>query len=134
MSFSKNLKELMIQRNMSQKELCGLTGLSAASVSQYLSGVTGTPKQTTLKKIADALETSIPFLIGMTNEPDVDVGDFPCKKMTVEEAAKRLGKSEQFVRVSLQRGKAPFGFAVQMASGKWCYHISPKRFAEYQGV
>lgn len=134
MSFSKNLKELMIQRNMSQKELCGLTGLSAASVSQYLSGVTGTPKQTTLKKIADALETSIPFLIGMTNEPDVDVGGFPCKKMTVEEAAKRLGKSEQFVRVSLQRGKAPFGFAVQMASGKWCYHISPKRFAEYQGV
>ena len=134
MSFSKNLKELMIQRNMSQKELCGLTGLSAASVSQYLSGVTGTPKQTTLKKIADALETSIPFLIGMTNESDVDVGGFPCKKMTVEEAAKRLGKSEQFVRVSLQRGKAPFGFAVQMASGKWCYHISPKRFAEYQGV
>ena len=133
-TFSKNLKALMIQRNMTQKDLCGLTGLSAASVSQYLSGVTGTPKQTTLKKIADALDTSIPFLIGMTNEPDVDVGGFPCKKMTVEEAAKRLGKSEQFVRVSLQRGKAPFGFAVQMASGKWCYHISPKRFAEYQGV
>ena len=123
MSFSKNLKELMIQRNMSQKELCGLTGLSAASVSQYLSVVTGTPKQTTLKKIADALDTSIPFLIGMTNEPDVDVGGFPCKKMTVEEAAKRLGKSEQFVRVSLQRGKAPFGFAVQMASGKFAAPI-----------
>ena len=134
MSFSKNLKELMIQRNMSQKELCGLTGLSAASVSQYLSVVTGTPKQTTLKKIADALDTSIPFLIGMTNEPDVDVGGFPCKKMTVEEAAKRLGKSEQFVRVSLQRGTAPFGFSTQMNSGKWCYHISPKKFAEYQGV
>ena len=134
MSFSKNLKDLMIQRNMSQKELCGLTGLSAASVSQYLSGVTGTPKQTTLKKIADALETSIDYLIGLTPEPDVDVGGFPCKKMTVEDAARRLGKSEQFIRVSLQRGKAPFGFAVQMVSGKWCYHISPKKFAEYQGI
>ena len=134
MSFSKNLKDLMIQRNMSQKELCGLTGLSAASVSQYLSGVTGTPKQTTLKKIADALDTSVAFLLDETKEPDITPEGLPCKKMTVEDAARRLGKSEQFIRVSLQRGKAPFGFAVQMASGKWCYHISPKKFAEYQGI
>ena len=132
--FAKNLKELMIQRNMSQKQLSGLTGLSAASISQYLSGKTGKPNEITLKKVADALETSVDFLIGNVKEPDIDESGFPCKKMTVEEAAKRLGKSEQFVRVSLQRGKAPFGFAVQMNSGKWCYHISPKRFAEYQGV
>ena len=134
MSFSKNLKALMIQRNMTQKELCALTGLSASGISQYLSGATGVPKDTTLKKIADALDTSVDYLIGMTPEPDVDVGGFPCKKMRVEDAAKRLGKSEQFIRVSLQRGTAPFGFAVQMASGKWCYHISPKKFAEYAGV
>ena len=133
MSFSKNLKALMIQRNMTQKELCALTGLSASGISQYLSGATGVPKDTTLKKIADALDTSVDYLIGMTPEPDVDVGGFPCKKMRVEDAAKRLGKSEQFIRVSLQRGTAPFGFAVQMASGKWCYHISPKKFAEYAG-
>lgn len=134
MSFSKNLKLLMDDAGMSQKDLCGLTGLSPASVSQYLSGATGTPKPATLKKIADALETSVAFLIGETNEPDITPDGKPCKKMTVEEAAKRLGKSEQFVRVALQRGKAPFGFAVQMNSGKWCYHISPKKFAEYQGV
>ena len=134
MSFSKNLKALMVQRNMTQKELCGLTGISASGISQYLSGATGVPKETTLRKLAEALDTSVDYLIGMTPEPDVDVGGFPCKKMRVEEAAKRLGKSEQFIRVSLQRGTAPFGFAVQMASGKWCYHISPKKFAEYAGV
>lgn len=133
-SFSKNLKALMIERNMTQKELCGLTGLSAASISQYLSGTTGTPKPTTVKKIADALETSVDYLLGDTAESDITPDGLPCRKMTVEEAAKRLGKSEQFIRVSLQRGKAPFGFAVQMGSGKWCYHISPKKFAEYQGV
>ena len=134
MSFSKNLKQIMYEQEMSQKDLCGLTGLSPASISQYLSGATGTPKPTTLKKIAEALETSVEYLIGETNEPDITPEGLPCKKMTVEEAAKRLGKSEQFVRVALQRGKAPFGFAVQMNSGKWCYHISPKKFAEYQGV
>lgn len=133
MSFSKNLKHIMFVRNMAQKDLCGLTGLSPASISQYLSGATGTPKPTTLKKIAEALETSVEYLIGETDEPDITPEGLPCKKMTVEEAAKRLGKSEQFVRVALQRGKAPFGFAVQMNSGKWCYHISPKKFAEYEG-
>ena len=110
-----------------------LTGLSAASISQYLSGVTGTPKDTTLKKIADALDTSVDFLKGETPEADIKPDGSPAKKMTVEDAAKRLGKSEQFIRVSLQRGTAPFGFAVQMASGKWCYHISPKKFYEYAG-
>lgn len=133
MSFSKNLKQIMYEQEMSQKDLCGLTGLSPASISQYLSGTTGTPKPTTLKKIAEALETSVEYLIGETDEPDITPEGLPCKKMTVEEAAKRLGKSEQFVRVALQRGKAPFGFAVQMNSGKWCYHISPKKFAEYEG-
>ena len=134
MSFSKNLKALMIQRNMSQKELCALTGLSASGISQYLSGATGVPKEATLRKLADALDTSVEFLMGETNEPDITPEGLPCKKMRVEDAAKRLGKSEQFIRVALQRGKAPFGFAVQMASGKWCYHISPKLFAEYAGV
>jgi len=132
-TFHKNLKELMIQRNMSQKELCRLTGLSPSSVSQYLSGVTDTPKIATIKKIADALDTSPEYLTGENDESEITPDGAPSKKLTVEKAAKLLGKSEQFIRVSLQRGTAPFGFAVQMSSGKWCYHISPKKFADYAG-
>ena len=134
MSFSENLKSLMIEQGMTQKQLSGLTGIGASSISQYLSGATSIPKAPALKKIANALNTSVAFLLGDVREPDITKEGLPCKKMTVEEAAKRLGKSEQFIRVSLQRGTAPFGFATQMNSGKWCYHISPKKFAEYQGV
>ncbi|HLS08793.1 MULTISPECIES: hypothetical protein [Lentibacillus] len=50
----------------------------------------------------------------------------------VSEAAKRLGKSEQFVRIGLQRDILPIGIAVQMSS-KWTYHISPKLLKEYLG-
>lgn len=133
MSFSRNLKALMTERNMTQKELCQRTGISPSGVSQYLSGSTGLPKDATLRKLAEALDTSVEFLTGTTEEPETDTDGSPCK-MGVGEAARRLGKSEQFVRVALQRGKAPFGFAVQMGSGKWCYHISPKKFAEYVGT
>ena len=51
----------------------------------------------------------------------------------VDQAAKMLGKSRQFVRVALQRGIAPFGFAVKLSGDKFSYHISPKKLAEYIG-
>jgi hypothetical protein len=50
----------------------------------------------------------------------------------VSEAAKRIGKSEQFVRIGLQQKILPIGVAVKMSS-KWTYHISPKLLAEYVG-
>lgn len=51
----------------------------------------------------------------------------------VSDAARILGKSEQFVRVGLQRNILPIGTAVQMSS-KWTYHISPKLLEEYTGI
>lgn len=50
----------------------------------------------------------------------------------VSEAARLLGKSEQFVRIGLQRDILPIGTAVKMSS-KWTYHISPKLLEEYTG-
>ena len=52
--------------------------------------------------------------------------------MKVAECAKLLGKSEQFVRVGLQRGVLPFGVAIKMSS-KWSYHISDRKVYEYLG-
>lgn len=51
----------------------------------------------------------------------------------VEKAAQIMGKSQQFVRVGLQRGLLPFGTAIKMSS-MWTYHISPKLFYEYVGL
>ena len=53
-------------------------------------------------------------------------------KLKVSEAAKALGKSEQFVRIGLQRGILPFGYAVKMSS-KLTYHISAHKVYEYLG-
>ena len=52
--------------------------------------------------------------------------------MTVIKAAQIMGKSQQFVRVGLQRGLLPFGTAVKMSS-MWTYYISQKKFYEYVG-
>jgi hypothetical protein len=42
-----------------------------------------------------------------------------------------MGKSKQFIRVALQQGIAPFGFAVKVGGDKWSYHISPMKFESY---
>lgn len=54
------------------------------------------------------------------------------QNVSVNEAARILGKSAQFVRIGLQRNILPIGVAVQMSS-KWTYHISPKLLKEYVG-
>jgi len=54
------------------------------------------------------------------------------KKISVKDAAAILGKSQQYVRVGLQRERLPIGTAVKMSS-RWTYHISPKLLKEYVG-
>ena len=55
-----------------------------------------------------------------------------CKSLSVAEAASIMGKSQQFVRIGLQRGLLPFGTAVKLSS-IWTYYISPQKFYEYVG-
>ena len=53
-------------------------------------------------------------------------------KVTAIECAKLLGKSPQFVRIGLQRGILPFGYAIKM-SRVWTYHINEAKVNEYLG-
>lgn len=53
--------------------------------------------------------------------------------MSVNECARLLNKSPQFVRIGLQRGILPFGYAIKMSS-KWTYHISDAKVYEYLGA
>ncbi|MEC5422360.1 hypothetical protein QGM71_02500 [Virgibacillus sp. C22-A2] len=54
------------------------------------------------------------------------------QNIKIKEAARILGKSEQFIRIGLQRNIFPFGYAVKMSS-VWTYHISPKKLNDYVG-
>ena len=57
------------------------------------------------------------------------------KKITVQVAAKLMGKSTLFVREGMRRGVLPIGEAMQMpGSEKWTFYISPKLLADYIGV
>ncbi len=55
-------------------------------------------------------------------------------KITILETAKILHKSQEFVRIGLQRGLLPIGTAIQISNKKWTYYISPKKLEEFTGV
>ena len=54
-------------------------------------------------------------------------------RLSVAKAAELMDVSQQFIRIGLQRGILPFGYAVQISS-KWTYYISPTKFTEHTGI
>ena len=133
MSFANNLKTIMLEQKLSQTDLSNLTGIGKSSLSQYLSG-THLPYQNRIVEIAEALGVSPGCLTTRSTDTECEPPPPPShQKVTIEEAARRLGKSKQFIRVALQNGVAPFGFATKGSGSTFDYHISPKLLDDYIG-
>lgn len=130
--FVENLKAAMDAALITATDLANLAGISNASVSLYLSGKS-TPRKKVLEKLAAALDVDVPFLL----HEDADENDVLGKsRMTVAEAAKLMDVGEQFIRIGLQQGFLPFGFAMRTTpDGKRLqYYISRKKFSDYTGI
>ncbi|KIR03437.1 hypothetical protein P261_02252 [Lachnospiraceae bacterium TWA4] len=54
-------------------------------------------------------------------------------RLSVGHVAELMEVSEQFVRVGLQQGKFPWGYAVKMSS-QYTYFISQQKFTEHTGI
>ena len=130
--FAENLKAAMDAALMTATDLASLTGISNASISLYLSGKS-TPRRYALAKLADALDVDVPCLLHEYPDDDDVLGR---SRMTVAEAAKLLDVCPQFVRLGLQQGLFPFGFAMRTTpDGKRLqYYISRKKFSDYTGI
>ncbi len=61
--------------------------------------------------------------------------DYGGRNVAVNEAARIMGKSPQFVRIGLQRGLLPIGIAMKTndRNEQYDYYISPKLLAEFTG-
>ena len=126
--FGKNLVRQMDEMDFSQKDLADALGVALASVSHWRAGKHW-PVGDMVERIADALSCSIDALLAGTGEALVST----LRRIQVHDAARLLGKSDQWVRVGLQQGRLPFGTAVQTGKKGFSYHISPKLLYEYIG-
>jgi len=69
--FIQNLKTLFNERKLTQKQLADGIKIDRSSISYLLNGLT-MPKFTTLISIADYFGVSIDWLVGRTDNPDVN--------------------------------------------------------------
>lgn len=127
MSIATNLKQQMIAHDLTTAQLSEMSGVSKGSLSIYLKGHTK-PAEEVLERLAAALNCTPKDL------------DKPRqirqrgKNVPVETAARIMGKEPQGIRLMLQRGKLPFGYAVKNeGSTKFNYYINQADFEDYIG-
>jgi transcriptional regulator with XRE-family HTH domain len=96
--FGTRLKELRLEKGVTQEELSNITGISFPTISRYENGKRDEPGLSILKKFANYFDVSIDYLTG-----DSDIRD---KDFTPNEIAKifnDLGDSEKKILMDLAR-------------------------------
>lgn len=131
-NFAERLKYAMNQADVNQSTLSEKSGCSKAAISQYLSGK-NTPGTAKVESLASALKVKPEFLMGF-EVPSAIEAPPSVTRIGTRTAARCLGKSEQFVRIGLQRGLLPFGNAVPGIGKHWNYYINPNKFRDYVGA
>ena len=136
MTFSEKLKQVMQELHLNQRQVCGLTGKSKGSVSQYLSGKQ-IPSADVQSNIATALGLESDYFEKLDDRlvilPASEVRDGKIPKLLPEIAATYLGMDKGTVRKGLQQGVFPWGYAIK-ADKHWVYFINARRFAEIERV
>lgn len=123
MGFKEKLKTAMNEHHWSQTYVAGVTGRSQAAVSNWLNGK-GEPNETRCEDIAQALGLPRDYFRDESHQ---------FRRVTIEQAARALRTSKDTVKLGLQQGVFPWGYAVQTESG-WTYIINGGKLEQVEGV
>lgn len=127
MSIATNLKQQMIAHDLTTAQLSERAGVSKGSLAIYLKGHTK-PAREVLERLAAALSCTPEEL----DKPKA-VRQRGCN-VPVVTAARIMGKEPQWLRIMLQQGKLPFGFADKKpGSSQYNYYINQADFESYIG-
>jgi len=134
--FGEKLEKAMQELNLNQKQVCGITGCSRGSVSQYLSGMNVPTEE---KREAIALSLGLPQDYFEQEETVIklskkDLAQRKVKRLLPQDVATLLGMGRDTVAKGLQQGVFPWGYGIKTGEKKWTYFINAKRFAEIEGV
>ena len=127
--FKDELRKAMYELGLNGVKVAELTGLSKASISQYLSGK-NEPPESKKKEIAAALGLEETYFAMI--EPEAVIDENNVFNVPVKLVAKLMRKSDEWVRQGLRDGVFPWGYAVKLS--KWSYFINSKKFTEFTGI
>ena len=134
-SFARQLREAMNEAHLNQTTLAAMVDISNGALSGYLSGKL-TPPQKKQQRIALALGKPSDFFL--IREVDTGIAEDGGFKLSVKTAASLMGINESTLRIGLQNGVFPFGYAIKTGRGtkgiRYTYWISRIRFTQETGI
>lgn len=134
MSFSEKLKEAMHELNINQAQVVGLIGKSKGSVSMYLSNQVVPPSKAQ-EEIALALGLAPDYFEqDEERERKLIKNAGAISTISVADVASLMHMGVSTIRLGLQQGVFPWGYAVKTSENRWSYFINAKRFADIEGV
>lgn len=134
MSFGEKLKEAMHELNINQAQVVGLIGKSKGSVSMYLSNQVVPPSKAQ-EEIALALGLAPDYFEqDEERERKLIKNAGAISTISVADVASLMHMGVSTIRLGLQQGVFPWGYAVKTSENRWSYFINAKRFADIEGV
>lgn len=108
MNFSERIKNLRLERGLTQEELSNKLDLPASTIRRYETSVTSLPKNERLKLIADFFDCSIDFLLGRTenrhdNSSDEDIHLSSEEKEVIEVFRALPEEDQKYIRGLMER-------------------------------
>lgn len=134
MSFGERLKKAMHELNINQAQVVGLIGKSKGSVSMYLSNQVVPPSKAQ-EEIALALGLAPDYFEqDEERERKLIKNAGAISTISVADVASLMHMGVSTIRLGLQQGVFPWGYAVKTSENRWSYFINAKRFADIEGV
>ena len=135
MTFSEKLKQAMQELHLNQRQVCGMTGKSKGSVSQYLSGKQ-IPSEDVQSAIAVALGLESDYFSKSDEQvvvlPTAELRNGVIPRLDVEKAAKLLQMNHNTVRKGLQQGVFPWGYCLGFSCKFKFFHVIKPHFLKMQ--
>lgn len=128
METGKELKKILKERDMSQKQLSDLTGIPCSALSQYISGKS-TPSDERLRLIERTLDLPECHL-------DAErAGSGMVKRISVEEAAHIMGLGVETLKAAMRAKEClPWGRAIETGKNAWVYWVNEITFKREMGL
>ncbi|MEE0999809.1 MAG: helix-turn-helix transcriptional regulator [Treponemataceae bacterium] len=104
------LKDLLLKRGISQKELAQIAGVTEAAVSHYISGDRA-PRGAILLKIANALGTTTDFLLSISEKEDNSISS----ENEIENSFRLLARNAN--KISLEQKEKFLKLLLQVQGG-----------------
>ena len=130
--FKESLEKAMQELHINQAQVCGMTGCSKGSISQYLSGK-NVPSDQKQRDIAVSLGLDQDYFF-KESAAAAPVRSSQIRQISVDQAAKLMRMNHNTVRKGLQQGVFPWGYGIHTSENRWVYFINAERFGQTEGV